>query len=94
MEKRNSAYLDGSATKRDAKRDAPWPTKTLNYVLGTAQYVLDSGALLHRIPWQRGSTLGAILDTYVDFVWQNYAQGIIIFDGYESFSTKDMTHKH
>ena len=31
MEKRNSADLDGSAMKRDAKRDAPWPTKTLNY---------------------------------------------------------------
>ena len=52
---------------------------------GTAQYVLDGGALLHRIPWQHGSTFGAILDTYVDFVLQNYAQGIIIFDGYDSF---------
>ena len=31
LEKRNSADLDGSAMKRDAKRDAPWPTKTLNY---------------------------------------------------------------
>ena len=31
MEKRNSADLDGSSMKRDAKRDAPWPTETLNY---------------------------------------------------------------
>ena len=61
---------------------------------GIAQYVLDGGALLQRIPWQHGSTFGAILDTYVDFVLQNYAQGIIIFDGYDSFSTKDMTHKY
>ena len=56
--------------------------------------MLDGGALLQRIPWQHGSTFGAILDTYVDFVSQNYAQRIIIFARYESFSTKDMTHKH
>ena len=61
---------------------------------GTTQYVLGGGALLHRIPWQRGSTFGAILDIYVDFVLRNYAQGITFFDGYESFSTKDMTHKY
>ena len=56
--------------------------------------MLDGGALLQRIPWQHGSTFGAILDTYVGFVLQNFAQGIITFNGYESFSTKDMTHKH
>ena len=34
------------------------------------------------------------MDTNVDFDLQNYAQEIIIFDRYESFSIKVMTHKH
>ena len=54
----------------------------------SAQFVLDGGALLHRIPWPRGSTFGAILNMYIDFVLKNYAEGIIVFDGYETFSKR------
>ena len=59
----------------------------------SAQFVSDGGAFLHRIPWHRGSTFGATMNMYIDFVLKNYAEGIIVFDGYETFSTKDMTHR-
>ena len=32
------------------------------------QYVLDGGALLHRIPWNRGSSYGSIVPSYIDYV--------------------------
>ena len=54
----------------------------------SAQFVLDGGAFLHRIPWPRGSTFGAIMNMYIDFVLKNYAEGIIVFDGYETFSKR------
>ena len=57
------------------------------------RFVLDGGALLHRIPWARGSTFGCILKSYTDFVAKNYGAAVIVFDGYEKFSTKDMTHR-
>ena len=52
------------------------------------RFVLDGGALLHRIPWSR-----SILSTYGNFVSKNYGEAIIVFDGYKAFTTKDMTHK-
>ena len=57
------------------------------------RFVLDGGALLHRIPWACGSTFGCILKSYTDFVAKNYGAAVIVFDGYEKFSTKDMTHR-
>ena len=58
-----------------------------------AKFILDGGALLHRIPWQRGSTFDTICNTYAAFVTKNYGDAIVVFDGYEGFSTKDMTHR-
>ena len=56
------------------------------------QYVLDGGALLHRIPWNKGSKFSEILKTYSDYVLNKYGEAIVVFDGYESASTKDSTH--
>ena len=36
------------------------------------QYVLDGGALLQRIPWNKGSTFSEILKTYSDYVLNKY----------------------
>ena len=55
-------------------------------------YVLDGGALLHRIPWQRGATFANISKLYADYVTRHYGKATIVFDGYEQVSTKDMTH--
>ena len=57
------------------------------------RFVLDEGALLHRIPWSRGSSFESILSTYGNFVSINYGEAIMVFDGYKAFTTKDMTHK-
>ena len=62
----------------------------------TAQHVLDSGAMLHRIFWQCGSTFDAILDTYEAmltlFCRTLLRESSLFLD--MSFSTNDMTHKH
>ena len=57
-------------------------------------YVLDGGALVQRIPWNRGQTFEAILDTYVDYERNRYNEPKIAFDGYEGgASIKDPTHQ-
>ena len=58
-------------------------------------YVLDGGALLHRVPWPTGATCSSICQTYVDYVTWHYGCMCvsIVFDGYGSSSTKDAAHK-
>ena len=57
------------------------------------QYILDGGALLHHLPWPRGSTYDSLCDQYVRYVTQKYGAAIIVFDGYrEEPTTKDATH--
>ena len=61
---------------------------------GEVQYVLDGGALLHRIPWPRGfPKYRGICDTYCQYVTGKYGAAVVIFDGYKQSSTKDMTHQ-
>lgn len=57
-------------------------------------FVLDGGALLHRIPWKAGSSFGHIINSYCSYVTSHYnASAVIVFDGYEGGpSTKDSIH--
>ena len=56
-------------------------------------FVLDGGALLHRIPWTVNETYAAVLDKYSDYVQFRYPGATVVFDGYENVpSTKDMAH--
>ena len=56
------------------------------------QYVLDGGALLHRIPWPRGSTFDSVFEMYVAYVTQMYGATVFIFVGYSDVPiTKDAT---
>ena len=57
------------------------------------KFVIDGGALLHRIPWERGATFRSIIKKYTDYVIRRYGEAMVIFDGYDSASTKDMTHR-
>ena len=57
------------------------------------RYVLDGVALLHRIPWSRGSTYESIIETYSKYVASNYQEAVVVFDGYKELTTKDMTQK-
>ena len=59
----------------------------------TVQYVLDGGALLHRIQWPSGENFDAIYSRYVQYVTDKYRSPLIVFDGYQNGpSTKDITH--
>ena len=60
-----------------------------------AVHVLDGGALLHRIPWNRGSTYDDICQQYVRYAASYYSHPVVVFDGYLSGpTTKDITQQH
>ena len=60
---------------------------------GDVQYVLDGGALLHRVPRPRGFTYESVSHLYVGYVTQKYRAAAIFFDGYnDDPTTKDATH--
>ena len=60
---------------------------------GDVQYALDGGALLHRVPWPRGSIYESVSHLYVMYVTQKYGGAAIVFDGYnDDPTTKDATH--
>ena len=54
--------------------------------------VLDRGALLHRVCWVKGSNFKQVVDSDVSFVRTHYGTSYIIFDGYETQSTKSSEH--
>ena len=57
------------------------------------RYVIDGGALIHKLPWQRGNTYNEIVKMYVQYVTRKYKQATVVFDGYSSSpSTKDSVH--
>jgi len=57
-------------------------------------YVIDGGALLHRIPWQVGETYNETIAHYTDYVIKKYGRATVVFDGYsDGPSTKDATHQ-
>ena len=60
---------------------------------GDVQYVIDGGALLHLVPWPRGSTYESVSHLYVRYVTKKYGPADIVFDGYnDDPTTKDATH--
>jgi hypothetical protein len=58
-----------------------------------SKYVIDGGALLHRIPWTCGATFSSIIDSHTNYVLKKYGKAVVVFDGYTAASTKDMAHK-
>ena len=60
--------------------DAIWSTVNQNEasIPDDIRYVIDGGALLHRIPWSRGSSYESIIETYSKFVTTNYGKAVVI----------------
>lgn len=57
-------------------------------------YILDGGALLHRIPWKRNEFFKNIPTSYLRYIKKHYEEPIVVFDRYErGASTKDMAHR-
>ena len=77
--------------------DAIWSTLSPDAKTGpTTQvhYVLDGGALLHRVPWPRGNgTYRDVLAAYTSYVSRKYGRPTVVFDGYDDISTKYSTQK-
>ena len=96
-----SALFDSSLLLRQADKpplaDAIWkicePDVPADIPHDGIQYALDDGALLRRIPWSCGSTYRDICHQYTEYVTRKYRDAIVVFDGYESTNTKDMTHQ-
>jgi hypothetical protein len=60
----------------------------------SVHYVLDGGALLHRVPWQRGETFANVCQRYVKYCISKYGKATVVFDGYDQGpDIKDVTHK-
>ena len=58
-----------------------------------AKYILDGGSLLHSIPWKTGSTFSSLLQAYTGYVLRKHGKAVVVFDGYQMSSIKDMTHR-
>ena len=55
------------------------------------QYIIDGGALLHRIPWAKNEQHSEILNHYATYVTQKYPSATNVFDGYDGGANiKDM----
>jgi len=60
----------------------PHDEQQINQTSDSYQYVLDGGALLHRIPWQLGETYDTILNRYTSYMTKHYGNAVVVFDGY------------
>lgn len=57
-----------------------------------SSYVIDGGALVHRVRWLNEATFQEIAKMYVSYVRRHYGTASIVFDGYEDLSTKSNEH--
>ena len=93
------ALFDSSLLLREPQKpvlaNAIWALLTPGtpQTTGEIQYVLDGGALIQRIPWARGATYREICSVYTTYVLKKYGEAVVVFDGYDGKSTKDMTHQ-
>ena len=82
------ALFENIFTPRDTNKatlaDARWkcmPGDTPMFS-GEVKYILDGGALLHRVPWSLGDTYGDICQQYVRYIFKHYDTPFVVFDGY------------
>ena len=84
MRKSNKSILGKALTQNSTKFSESFPA---------SKYVIDGGALLHRVYWNVPATYQDIVQQYCSYVTRKYGEACsIIFDGYES-STKDQEHE-
>jgi hypothetical protein len=95
-----AALFDTSLLLRKADKpalaDALWKMTEIVQTpcLREAHYVLDGGALIHRVIWPRGTTYDDVCSLYVQYIQRRYGSPTVVFDGYGNGpSTKDCTHQ-
>ena len=56
-------------------------------------YILDGGALLHRVRWFKGMKFNAVSAVSANCIWKNYRGCVtVVFDGYQDENTKSHAH--
>lgn len=50
-------------------------------------YVIDGGFLLHKVVWNKGMTMIAIGNMYINYVKKHFKNAVVVFDGYEECDT-------
>lgn len=55
-------------------------------------FVIDGGALLHRVRWTKDASFDDICQVYAQYVNRHYSACFVVFDGYEGLSTKSNEH--
>ena len=56
-------------------------------------FIIDGGALLHRVCWVKDITFGELAQHYVNYAKKHHGSCFIIFNDYELKSTKASEHK-
>ena len=60
----------------------------------TSKIVVDGGALLHQVSWNKNCFYSEVIDQYCEYLQNNYGSCIVVFDDYENgASTKDHEHR-
>ena len=59
-----------------------------NQLPSDAVFVVDGGALLHRVRWIKDKTFDELYQVYTRYVRHHYKSCLVVFDGYEAPSTK------
>ena len=93
------ALFDSSLLLREPQKpilaNSIWNSLTQNSpeIPNDIMFVLDGGSLLQRIPWKSGMTYREICTMYTSYVSKKYGEAIVVFDGYNESSTKEMVHQ-
>ena len=85
-----SLFKNGSMRKADKSqlRKMLADHLTCETLPDTDVFVLDGGALLHKVKWVNGETYKQIVQRYVQMVKKKYGQCCVVFDGYGKPCTK------
>ena len=54
--------------------------------------VVDGGFLLRKVVWPKEGTYETVIQRYISYVSKRYKEAYIVFDGYNTPSTKDHEH--
>ena len=91
-----SLFKNGMMRKPEALRKVTMPEEEAikkDDIKNCDTYVLDGGALIHRVRWSKGTKFITIAETYVKYIRKNYRLNVpVVFDGYHNKSTK--SHEH
>ena len=92
-----TSLFDNGAMRKTTKSSlAKFITQDAEEILltGFPKFVIDGGALLHKVKWLPGSDMQNILNQYSKYISEKYRNCCVVFDGYDNGPyIKDHEHK-